>query len=55
MSKKENNQQLPPEVERYLALCQRAYQRMVAEDKWPWPILKNDEDMVDSEGKQNDL
>jgi len=51
----QQNQQLPPEVERYLALCQRAYEKMVAEDRWPWPEIKPTDDVVDLEDKQNDV
>ena len=32
----EPNEKLPPEAERYLALCERAFERMVKTQKWPW-------------------
>jgi len=32
-----NNDNLPPGLERYLALCKRVYERMVSEGTWPWP------------------
>ncbi len=28
---------IPPELERYLALCKRIYERMEREGTWPWP------------------
>lgn len=27
---------LPPELERYLELCKRMFERMEAENSWPW-------------------
>lgn len=27
---------IPPELERYLALCKRVYERMEASGEWPW-------------------
>lgn len=51
----QHNEQLPPEVERYLALCQRAYQRMVDEGKWPWPDDPPPATMLELEDNQNDV
>lgn len=31
-----SNNKLPPELERYLLLCQRTYERMERENSWPW-------------------
>jgi len=41
--------ELPPEVERYLALCERAYERMVREGTWPWSDSPDFEDVVESD------
>lgn len=30
------NHQLSPELEQYLALCKRIYERMERESSWPW-------------------
>jgi hypothetical protein len=43
-----DNQQLSPELLRYLALCERAFVRMVAEGRWPWADSPDFEDMVES-------
>lgn len=32
-----NDDQLPPELLRYLALCKRVYERMERDGTWPWP------------------
>lgn len=46
---------LPPELERYLRLCQRIYERMKLENSWPWRDSTESEDLVDSEGNPNDI
>ena len=46
---------LPPEVERYLALCHRAYQRMVQTGEWPWSDSPDFEDVVESDDTLNDI
>jgi hypothetical protein len=39
-----------PELEAYLALCKRIYERMVADGSWPWPVDSTlSEDVIDSE------
>jgi hypothetical protein len=49
-----DKQQLSPELLRYLALCERAYVRMVAEGRWPWSDSPDIEDVVESkENPQN--
>ncbi len=43
---------IPPELERYLALCKRTYERMVREGTWPWsnePDSTHSEDLIESE------
>lgn len=47
MSQHHNND-IPPELERYLALCKRVYERMQAEGRWPWPDSPNLPDVIDS-------
>ena len=32
----QHSDNLPPEFEQYLALCQRVYERMEREGSWPW-------------------
>jgi hypothetical protein len=45
-----------PELEAFLKLCRSIYDRRVADGTWPWPIdSTNSEDVIDSEGNQNDL
>ncbi len=49
---------IPPELERYLALCKRIYERMEREGKWPWndqPDSTDFEDMVESEDNSDDV
>ena len=41
--------ELPPEVERYLALCERVYKRMVREGTWPWADSPDSGDVVESD------
>lgn len=43
------DEELPPEVEQYLALVKRAYDRMVETDAWPWPDDPNKPE-IDEEG-----
>ena len=43
-------------IERHLRLCQRLYERLVAEEKkWPWPDSTNSQDMVESEEPKTDV
>lgn len=41
------------QLQRYLRLCQRIYERMEAEGSWPWPDSTDAEDLVDSEDHAN--
>ncbi len=53
-----NHNDIPPELERYLALCQLVYERMVREGAWPWPDdpdSTDPEDLVESEDNSNDV
>lgn len=44
-----HNNERPPELESYLALCQRTYERMVQDGTWLWPIEETAPDSHDSE------
>lgn len=44
------NNEMPPELERYLTLCQRIYERMERDGSWPWADSPKSEDLVESEG-----
>ena len=46
---------MPPELERYLALCQRIYERMIETGKWPWSDSPDFDDVVELEDNENDL
>lgn len=49
---------LPPELERYLALCERVYQRMIREGTWPWkddPDSTDGQDLIESEDNPIDI
>lgn len=53
-----NKPNLAPELERYLALCQRVYERLVEKDEWPWGDQSdspNSEVMVESDDNPNTL
>jgi hypothetical protein len=54
MTNRSHDDHMPPELERYLALCQRAYERMVQTGEWPWSDSPDFEDVVDSgDNKKN--
>ena len=36
MEHDEQQEPLDPDIERYLALCERLYERMVRTGTWPW-------------------
>ena len=42
-------------IQRHLELCQRVYERLLAEGKWPWPDSPKSEDVVESENPETDL
>lgn len=45
-----------PQLEAFLALCRRIYDRKVADGTWPWTVDSTlSEDMVDSQGNKNEL
>ena len=49
------NDELPPEVERYLALCERLYERMVREGTWPWQDSQKFRDLLESMDNEQDV
>lgn len=49
------NQNNKDYLERYLALCQRIYERMEREGSWPWSDSPNSENLVESEDNQPDI
>ena len=58
MSTHKNNQKLPPELERYLALCERTFQRMVKDGTWPWAAKLDStesQDLVESDDNNQEL
>ena len=42
-------------IQRHLEICQRVYERLVAEGKWPWPDSPKSEDVIESEDPKTDL
>ena len=42
-------------IMRHLEICQRIYERLVAEGKWPWPDSLNSEDVIESEDPKTDV
>lgn len=45
-----------PQLEAFLELCKRIYERMEREGTWPWPAdSTNPEDVIDSESIQRDV
>lgn len=42
-------------IERHLLICQRVYERLVAEGKWPWPDSLKSEDVIESESDNDDV
>lgn len=55
MQEHENKAELPPELERYLALCQRIFERMERDGSWPWADSPNSEDLIDSGDNSSDV
>lgn len=42
-------------LNRHLELCQRIFDDMMREGSWPWRDSRNSEDLVESEGNDNDV
>lgn len=42
-------------IQRHLEICQRVYERLVAEGKWLWPELPESEDVIESKNTETDL
>ncbi len=42
-------------IQRHLEICQRVYERLVAEGRWPWPDSQNSEDLVESKDPKTDI
>lgn len=51
MTHKQN--ELPPELKRYLALCKRTYERMVRDGSWPWEDSPNLDGVIESDDIRN--
>ncbi len=54
----DNHNDIPPELERYLALCKRIYEDMERNGTWPWkdePDSTLSADMVDSDDNPENL
>ena len=42
-------------IRRHLEICQRVYERLVAEGKWPFPDSTESGDVVELESEKDDL
>jgi len=42
-------------IQRHLEICQRVYERLVAEGKWPWPDSQLSENLVESRNLNDDI
>ena len=42
-------------IERHLEICQRVYERLVAEGTWPWPDTPKSRYMLESEDPNSDI
>ncbi len=42
-------------IQRHLEICQRVYERLVAEGKWPWAESSKSEDVIESEDNHSDI
>lgn len=42
-------------IQRHLDLCQRVYERLVAEGKWLWPESPKPQDMIESDDTKSDV
>ncbi len=48
MPNDEQKHELSPELERYLALCERLFERMVETGEWPWRDSPDFGDVLES-------
>lgn len=48
MPNEEQKHEHSPELERYLALCERLFERMVETGEWPWRDSPDFTDVVES-------
>lgn len=55
MHDEKHSNQLPPELERYLALCEHLFEQMVETGEWPWTDSPDFEDVVDSKRSPTDI
>lgn len=44
---------MSPELEQYLALCKRMYERMLREDTWPWDSTLSDNLIESKDNPEN--
>ena len=51
----DDHHELPPALERYLALCKRIYERMERENSWPWLDSTEPEDLLESDRNPDDV
>jgi len=51
----QHHDNLPPELERYLALCKRVAERMKRDGEWPWKDSPDLEDVVESDDNPDNL
>jgi len=42
-------------IQRHLEICQRVYERLLAEGTWPWPDSTESEDVIESQRQDNDV
>ncbi|MEM8637110.1 MAG: hypothetical protein AAGF33_19260 [Pseudomonadota bacterium] len=42
-------------IQNHVKICQRVYERLVAEGKWAWPESPKSKDVLESEGRETDL
>ncbi len=42
-------------IQRHLEICQRVYERLVAEGQWPWSDSPNSEDVIESGEPNSDV
>ena len=51
----DDHHELPPALERYLALCKRIYERMERENSWPWLDSTEPVDLLESDRNPDDV